>query len=194
MTDHDEQGQGGGPVSPGTPGEPQRRGRMEFQEPGKTTPRPPSLAEQRARERAAVLERERWLAEQESAERKARTRRRVLIGSGVSVGVVALVAVWYAASTPDRVVAHCVDSNGVIVDDDYCDENYARSHGGYYSGGHVYIGGNQYHYHYGGTGTYGQKVTGGTTLRPGNAEVRTKSGTVIQRGGFGISGKGGSGS
>src|SRR6266540_869481 len=104
-----------------------RRGRMRFQD-ETTTPREATLGEQRARRKA--LERE---AEQEAAgaelERKSRTRRRILIGSGVTVGVVALVAVWYNAATPSEVTANCVGNDDVLSqDENVCDENYVTSH------------------------------------------------------------------
>ena len=103
------------------------------------------------------------------------------------MGVVALVAIWYAAASPKNVTAQCTDSNNVIVDDDYCDESYYRSHGGYSSGGFIYIGGSSYRYNYGGSGVVGQKAVGGSYTVPKGANVTTKSGTSIQRGGFGVS-------
>ena len=105
----------------------------------------------------------------------------------LKVGVVALVAIWYAAASPKNVTAQCTDSNNVIVDDDYCDESYYRSHGGYSSGGFIYIGGSSYRYNYGGSGVVGQKAVGGSYTIPKGANVTTKSGTSVQRGGFGIS-------
>ncbi|SDC75023.1 hypothetical protein [Actinokineospora iranica] len=176
--------------------EPERkRGSISFQDEN-TTPREPTLAEQRARREALRREREAEEAEIAEAERKRTKRRRILIGTGVSVGVVAVVAAIYAAATPDddEVVAHCVDTNGVVVDDDYCDDSYARSHGGYSSGGFIYIGGSSYRYNYGGTGRYGQKVTGGSYVAPsGNTSVKTSSGKTVQRGGLGVSSGGKSG-
>ncbi|GAB2741512.1 hypothetical protein [Amycolatopsis magusensis] len=173
-----------------------KRGSMRFQDAESTTPREPTLAEQRARKQALAAERDREITEQQTraeAERKASTKRKVLIGSGVTVGLVGLVAAWYVAATPDEVTATCTTADGTVVDnDDYCDEGYASSHGGYHSGGFMFIpipggGYNQYHYNYGGTGAPGQKISGGSYTAPSNANVTTKSGKSVQRGGFGIS-------
>lgn len=181
-----------------------KRGSMRFQDAENTTPREPTLAEQRARRQALAAERDREIADQQAraeAERKASTKRKVLIGSGVTVGLVGLVAAWYIAATPDEVTATCTTSDDIVTDnDDYCDEGYATSHGGYYnhSTGFMFIpipggGYNQYHYNYGGTGAPGQKISGGSYTAPSNANVTTKSGKSVQRGGFGISNKGSSG-
>jgi hypothetical protein len=164
------------------------RGSIRNQELGVTRPREATLAEKRARLRAEQEQREQELTAQAEAERKAKLRKRLLIGGGVTVGVVALVAIWYAASSPSNVTAQCVDNNSVVVNDDYCSDSYYHSHGGYSSGGFIYLGGNSYRYNYGGTGTIGQKVTGGTYTAPKGANVTTKSGTTVQRGGFGVSG------
>ncbi|HWD03064.1 MAG TPA: hypothetical protein VG674_11500 [Amycolatopsis sp.] len=179
------------------PEQPPQRGSMRFQDEN-TTPREPSLAEQRAR-RQATAQRER--EEQEAAEaarradQKAATKRKILIGSGVTVGLAGLVATFYTVAKPKEETAVCTDSSGVIQNDQYCDESYATSHGGHYSGGFWFIplpggGYSQYRYNYGGTGTIGQHVSGGSFTAPsGNTNVSTKSGTSVQRGGFGISGK-----
>ncbi|MCO1581554.1 hypothetical protein M8C13_37975 [Crossiella sp. SN42] len=183
-------------VNPGNqqPPVPPRRGQVSHQDPSTTRARPPTLAEQRARQEAEQAELARRQAEIAEAERKAKLRKRLLIGGGVTVGVVALVAIWYAAQQPDDVTARCVDQNGVVVDDDYCDDDYARSHGasGHSGGVFIYSGGRQYSYNYGGTGSYGQKITGGSSVRPKDANITTASGKSIQRGGFGIRGGGGS--
>ncbi|OLR93145.1 hypothetical protein BJP25_00590 [Actinokineospora bangkokensis] len=164
---------------------------MSFQDPASTAPREPTVAEQRARRDAVRREREAELAAQAEAERKRTLRKRILIGAGVTVGVVAVVAVIYAAATPDEVTAQCTDSNGVIVDDDYCDSSYATSHGGYSSGGFIYIGGSSYRYNYGGTGTIGQRVSGGSYDAPSSGtSVKTSSGKSVQRGGLGVGGSG----
>ncbi|WP_106964952.1 hypothetical protein [Amycolatopsis orientalis] len=181
------------------PEEPKKPGSMRFQD-ANTQPRQPSVAEQRARKQAlADQERERQaaVAAREAADAKAATKRKILIGSGVTVGLVGLVATFYTIAKPKEVTAVCTTSDGVIQDDRYCDESYAVSHGGHYSGGFWFIplpggGYSQYHYNYGGTGNVGQRVSGGTYTAPsGNTNVSTKSGTSIQRGGFGISGKSG---
>lgn len=195
------------PDTPDTP-EPEspRRGQMRFQDAETTKPREPTLAEQRARRKAVEDEAERELAaaaELEQVERKAWTRRKIMIGSGVTVGVAALVAVWYQAASPNEVTANCVGNDDVVsADENVCDESYVTGHGGYYSGGFFFLpipggGYNQYHYYYGGNVGPGGKMTGGSTVAPSSrTTVKTaKSGKTVQRGGFGISsgGKGGSG-
>jgi hypothetical protein len=175
--------------------QPTRPGRMRFQD-ETTTPREPTLAERRAREvaarRAAEADRQR-LAEVDLARRK---RKRILVGAGVTVGVVALIAIGYAVAQPDEeVVAHCVDENNVVVDDANCATPAAS--GGYYGGAFIPIfigaGGRQYHYNYGGAGTVGTTVSGGTTTVPRDStRVTTSSGKTISRGGLGV-GSGSSG-
>ncbi|GAA1330889.1 hypothetical protein [Saccharothrix algeriensis] len=181
-------GGAGEPARPDQPGQAGgRRGQIRRQEPGVTQPRPPSLAEQRARTAAAERKRQERLEQEAEEARRRKLRKRLLIGGGVTVGVVGVVAIWYAAASPDDVEAQCTQ-DGVVVDDQYCDENYARSHGGYSSGGFIYIGGTSYRYHYGGSSVpVGQKVSGGSYTIPKGANVTTKSGTTIQRGGFGVS-------
>jgi hypothetical protein len=176
--------------------EPPKRGSMRFQD-GNTQPREPSLAEQRARRQALVQEeQDAELARQ--ADAKAATRRKILIGSGVTVGLVGLVATFYTVAKPDNVTAVCTDASGVVQNDDNCDERYVTSHGGYHSGGFLFlpIGGggyNSYRYNYGGSGVIGQRVSGGSYDPPSSrSNVNTKSGKSVQRGGFGISGKSGS--
>ncbi|HEV2781834.1 MAG TPA: hypothetical protein VGX25_20805 [Actinophytocola sp.] len=201
MTDRDEPDRPDEPERDDAEQQPEgRRGQIRFQDPETTKPRAPTLGEQRARKRAVEQERERELAEREEAERKSRLRRRILIGSGVTVGVVAVIAVWYAAATPDEVTARCVTSDSALSpDENYCDENYVTSHGGYHSGGFFFIpipggGYNQYRYNYGGTVGPGNRVTGGSTVAPsGRTTVKTASGKTVQRGGFGISSGGKSG-
>lgn len=171
-------------------------GTMRFQDAASATPRPPTLAEQRARIQAE----EELAAQQEAASAKAAGRRRVMIGGGVTVGVVALVGAWYLLASPETVTAQCTVAAGsqtdTIVNDQYCDEAYVNSHGGHISNGFIFLplvggGYSQYHYYYGGTGTIGQKATGGSFTEPSNATVKTKSGSTIKRGGFGITGRSG---
>nr|WP_026316401.1 hypothetical protein [Actinokineospora enzanensis] len=173
--------------------EPRKRGSVSYQDENTRTKKP-SVAEQRARRDALRKQREAEDAERAEVERKRKLRKRILIGTGVTVGVVALVAVIYAASTPDDVTAHCTDKNGVVVDDDYCDDGYATAHGGYSSGGFIYIGGSSYRYNYGGSGSVGQHVTGGSYVAPSSgATVKTSSGKTVSRGGLGVSSGGKSG-
>ncbi|MBP2475414.1 hypothetical protein JOF53_004286 [Crossiella equi] len=185
-------------VNPGNgqPPQPPRRGQVSHQDPSRTSARPPTLAEQRARQEFEQAQAQQRAAELAEAQRKAKLRRGLLIGGGVTVGVVALVAIWYAASQPDDVTARCVDNNNVVVDDDYCDDDYARSHGGHSGSGGIFIynGGRSYSYNYGGTGIKGQKITGGTSIKPKDANISTASGKTIQRGGFGIRSGGSGGS
>jgi hypothetical protein len=169
---------------------------MRFQDEG-TQPRPPSLAEQRARREAEAE----LAARQAAAEGRAASRRRVMIGAGVTVGVAALVGTWYLLATPQTVTAQCTvagtgsDADTVVADQN-CDPNYVNTHGGHISNGFVFLplfggGFRQYHYYYGGTGLIGQRATGGSfTAPPSNATIRTGSGQTIQRGGFGITSKG----
>ncbi|MEV0823875.1 hypothetical protein [Nonomuraea rubra] len=82
----------------------------------------------------------------------------------------------------DDVTADCVTaaSNGSgahqIVDDRYCG---GGSHSSYF-------------WYYGGTASNGY-VRGGTTVKPGNANITSRTGKVISRGGFGNSRSGGGG-
>ncbi|MFC5290647.1 hypothetical protein ACFPM7_26635 [Actinokineospora guangxiensis] len=171
-----------------------RPGSINYQDPSSTARREPSLAERRARQEAQRRARDAEYRAAAEAEEKAKKRKRILIGTGVTVGVVALIAVMYAASQPDEVTAQCVDESGVIVDDDYCDDSYARSNGGYTSGGFIFIGGTSYRYNYGGSGTVGQRVSGGSYAKPSSdTTVKTNSGKTVQRGGLGVGGSGKSG-
>jgi len=189
--------------TPPQPQQPTQRGSMRFQDEN-TAPRQPSLGEQRARRQALIEEQEREEAEARNAEiaqRKASTKRKILVGSGVTVGLVGLVATYYTVAKPAEVTASCTNQNGIVVaDDNNCDEAYVTTHGGYSSGGFLFVpifggsGYNSYRYNYGGQGVVGSPVSGGSYTAPSNANVTTKSGKSVQRGGFGISGKAGSGS
>ena len=74
------------------------------------------------------------------------------------------------AQPDEEIAAQCVDEEtGVIVDDSNC--AVPASNNTYYGGGGFYpiflgLGGRQYHYNYGGAGTIGQPVAGGTTTVP----------------------------
>jgi hypothetical protein len=193
MTEREESGT---PVDPEleTADSAPRRGRMRQQDEN-TVPREPTLAERRARERA---ERHRLAEEEQRALEVAggrKKRKRILVGTGVTVGIVALIAVGYSVAQPDEEIdAHCVDDSGVVVDDSNCATPAAS--GSYYGGGGfgffpIFIGGGgrQYHYNYGGNGTIGQTVSGGTTTVPKDGtRVRTSSGSsTVTRGGLGVS-------
>lgn len=166
-------------------------GSMRSQDAATSRPRPPTPAELRAREKFAKKQREIEEARL-AAEEKRKTRNRRLIGAGVGVGVVGVIAgLGYWAFSAPTVTAQCVrdDPNGqpVIVPDSYCTGHTAGLNGFFYYGGH------QYRYYYGSSGTIGSHPFGGTTTRPSGATIKTSSGTTIQRGGLG--GKfGGSGS
>jgi len=191
MTERDESGTPVDPELETADSATRRRGRIRQQDEN-TTPREPTLAERRARERA---ERRRREEEEQrlSAEAAGRKKRkRIFIGAGVTVGIVALIAVGYAVAQPDdEIEAQCVDEEtGVIVDDSNC--AVPASNNTYYGGGFypifLGIGGRQYHYNYGGTGTIGQTVAGGTTTVPKDGtRVRTSSGSsTVTRGGLGV--------
>ncbi|MBF6456842.1 hypothetical protein IU432_25830 [Nocardia cyriacigeorgica] len=181
-----------------SPGPAPRPGSISRQEPGVTQPRPPTVAEARARDKArrkAEAEAQAAAAREEAARR---TRKRVMIGAAAVVGVAALVGGGYlayrAVAAPDRVTAYCtvIDDNGkeTVVEDDRCGRASSAGHAGV--GGIFIYNGMQYRYYYGGNNTVGQPPTGGTTVKPKGAEITTKSGTVIQRGGLGSKSGGGS--
>jgi hypothetical protein len=178
-----------------------KRGSVRYQDADTTTPREPTLAEKRAMRRAEQEDDEREKTEVAEVERKSLRRRRVMIGAGVTVGVVATVAVWYAAATPSgEVTANCVDDTSALSDENICTEEYVTSHNGYSSGGIFFLplgggGYRQYHYNYGGTVDRSTgRVVGGSTAAPSNrTTVKTSSGKTVQRGGFGVSGSGKSG-
>jgi hypothetical protein len=164
-------------------------GRMRYQD-EHTTPREPTLAERKARDRALRREQEEQDQRAVQEQRSRTKRKRILIGAGVTVGVVALIAVGYAVAQPEEEIqAQCVDENGVIVDDDNCVTPASST---YYGGPGFFpifigAGGRQYHYNYGGTGSIGDRVSGGTTTVPREgSRVRTSSGrtpTVSTSGG-----------
>ena len=180
-------------------------GSMRFQD-ASTTPREPTLAERRAREQAL---RRQVAAERQALDDEERTkkkRKRLLVGAGVTVGIVAVIAVGYVVAKPEEEIsAQCVDEETQeIVDDSNCVTPRADDS---YHGGALYpivlgAGGRQYYYNYGGTGTVGQRVSGGTTVVPsGGTRVTTSSGRDISprvsssgvtRGGLGVSGGGSS--
>ncbi|WP_218018193.1 hypothetical protein [Nocardia shimofusensis] len=174
-------------------------GSVHRQEPGVTRPRPPTVAEARARDKARREAAERARAQATAAEAKRRTRNRVLIGGVAIVGVAGLVGGGYLAyralSAPD-VTAYCVKTeNGeeVVVEDRYCtpgQSGFVDDNGG--SGALIILGGGpQYRYYYGGSNTVGRPPAGGTTIKPKGADITTKSGTTIQRGGLGSKSTGG---
>lgn len=188
------------------------QGSMRFQD-GTTTPREPTLAERRAREQATRREQEAARVQAQAQERSKHTRKRVLIGAGVTVGVVAVIAVGYVMAQPDEeVLAQCVDEGTkLVVDESNCatpapsNGSYAGGVGGLYP---IFIGGGgrQYRYNYGGSGAIGAPATGGTSLVPKEGtRVTTPSGRSVSggtsagspsvsRGGLGVNNSGSSGS
>ncbi len=165
-------------------------GSVRYQDAATSRPRPPKPAELRARQKYEEKQREIEEARLE-AEAKRQKRNRRLIGGAAAIGVVGVVAgLGYWALSPSTVTAQCVqeDTNGqpVIVPDSYCTGHTAGLNGFFFYGGH------QYRYYYGSSGTIGSRPIGGTTEAPKGATIRTKSGSTIQRGGFGSKLGGGS--
>ncbi|MFC0861514.1 hypothetical protein ACFHYQ_04295 [Sphaerimonospora cavernae] len=105
-----------------------------------------------------------------------------------ALGVLSVLVVGFcAAQESEEVDADCVDMSNTqpdgsyaVVDDDYCDDDshYHGSHGAY----RWYYGGNR----------VGDRVRSGTTARPPDSRITSRSGRVIQRGGFGFHSGGGS--
>ena len=177
------------------PSQPEAAGSMRFQDPATARPRPPTVGETRAREKAERKRKELEKARVE-AELKRQQRNRRLIGGAAVVGVVGVVAgLGYWALSPRTTTAQCVqeDANGgpIVVPDNNCTGNTSGGGGG--SGFFFYSGGHQYRYYYGSTGTVGSRPVGGTTIAPKGTTVKTSSGSTIQRGGLGskFSGSGG---
>ena len=178
-------------ASPEEPKQASPGGSMRFQDPATARPRPPTVGETRAREKA---ERERKEFERARFEANVKRyhRNQRLKGGAAVVGVVGVVAaLGYWALSPRTVTAQCVQENAaggpIIVPDSYC-----SGHGGGTGGLFIYSG-NQYRYYYGSTGTIGARPSGGTTVAPKGDTIKTSSGTTIQRGGLGtkFSGSGG---
>jgi hypothetical protein len=173
----------------GAPTSPRRRraGRIRQQDPATTRPRRLSLGEQRAIAVAERREEEAREAEAEEQNARSRKRRRVIVACAIVAVIVLVVVLVNAFGSNDRVVtASCVDDRGVVVDDDYCDGSRPGSYGG--PGGLIFLGGNSYRYYYGGTAVPGQVAQGGSTVAPKKADVVTRTGRTIQRGGFGVGG------
>lgn len=184
---------------PAPPAEPQ--GSVRWQDPATAKPRQPTVGEARARDKAKKAreaEEEIERVKAEKARKRAATGKKVLIGSAVGVGVVAVVAAGYAIFHRDeRVSASCVkDGTNEVVPDSYCSSG--TSHGG---STFLYMG-SPYRYYYGGSNSgIGTIAHGGTLTLPKGTTATTKSGTSISksgssvsRGGFGSSSSGSSGS
>jgi hypothetical protein len=164
-------------------------GSVRFQDPATTKPRPLTVAEARARDKAVRKQKEAEEARL-AAEAKRQLRNRRLIGSAAAVGVVGVIVALQHSS--HNVNAQCVqdDSDGrpVIVPDYYCTGNTTGYNGFFFYGGH------SYRYYYGSSGSIGSTPIGGTVVAPKGATITTGSGTTIQRGGLGSRLFGGSGS
>ncbi|MFI7440364.1 hypothetical protein [Nonomuraea indica] len=101
------------------------------------------------------------------------------------IGVVSLMVVGFCSAVQDdEVEADCVnlemqlpDGTYEVVDDEYCDDD--GGHTAFYRGSH-----GAYTWYYGGN-RVGTRVGKGTTLRPSDVEINSRSGKSIQRGGFG---------
>ena len=171
---------------------PTARGTIRAQEPGVTRPRPPTVAEARARDKARKARdvAEKFAAEQvANAEDRRRQNRKTLMGAVAVVGVVGVVALGYQAfKAGPEVTASCVDENSVVVSDSYCGSGTPGI------GGVFIFAGAPYRYYYGGaTGGVGTVATGGTLTQPRGTVAKTKSGSSISRGGFGSSSVGSAG-
>lgn len=171
---------------------PTTRGTIREQQPGVTRPRPPTVAEARAREKARKARdvAEKFAAEQAAnAEDRRRKNRKTLMGAVAVVGVVGVVALGYQAfKAGPEVTASCVDENSVVVSDSYCGSGTPGM------GGVLIFAGAPYRYYYGGaTGGVGSVATGGTLTQPRGTIAKTKSGSSISRGGFGSSSVGSAG-
>ncbi|MDA3646016.1 hypothetical protein LZ318_05855 [Saccharopolyspora indica] len=213
----DEQSGGGTPPNP--PQQPEQptagpaRGQIRHQDAESTTPREPTLAEQRARIAAEKRREEKERAELQAAEQKSQKRRRVMIGGGVTVGVVALVAAMYSASEVSNEAnaseQYCATDQsgqpGVRDEDQFCDPAYVQSHGGHVSGGMFFMpiflpgggmGQASYRYAYTPAGVsappVGSPASGSSFTKPSGSTIKDTSGKTIQRGGFGINNKSGS--
>jgi hypothetical protein len=178
-------------------------GSIRWQDVNSSSPRQPTVAEARQRDRARKAREEaaRFAEEQErQSEQRSASRRKVLMGSVAAVGLVGAVALGYSMfSGDDEVSAACVrDGTNEVVSDSYCSTGSAGS------GGVFIYAGSPYRYYYGGNNTgVGSTARGGTIELPkgtvgrtsaGSTISRSGSGTSISRGGFGSSSHSSSGS
>lgn len=209
-----EQPQGGSsPDEPPQQTPADAQGRIRYQDPQSTTPREPTLAEQKARQMAEQRRAEAERAEQAAAAAKTAKRRKMMIGGGATVGVVALVAAMYSASevsaSANASQQYCAQEQqpgqAVAAPPENCDENYVRSQGGYvdHHSGFIFmplfLGGPpmpSYRYAYTSPGSpapsVGSAAPGSSFNKPSGTTIKDTKGSTIQRGGFGISSKSGS--
>jgi hypothetical protein len=174
------------------PERPERTGSVSYQDPSTTVPCEPTLAERRAREHAERERQESETAWWDEQAKRAKRRKRVLIGGAVAVGLVAVLALSYSSSHPGSTQERCVGPDNVVVDASNCVRPAANtSYGGYggFGGGFFPIfignGGRQYHHTYGGSGGVGQVESGGTTVPPRTGPVGATSGSSSGSGSFG---------
>lgn len=111
----------------------------------------------------------------------------------VAAGLAGTVAALLAGCGNNSQTADCVDANGRVLPDSYCQSGGGYG-GGYYGGGGntviVHSGGS--HWVYGGNvSTSGgvSRVSGGSSTPSGDGDISSRSGTTV-RGGFGRSGAG----
>lgn len=192
-----------------------RQGQIRYQDADSTAPREPTMAERRARERAEQRREEADEAERAAAARKSDKRRKIMVSSGVTVGVVALVAAFYSGTSysqdKNASTQYCAsDPNGqtTSAQDQNCNEDYVNQNGG--SVNHstgmffmpMFIPGQgqvmqpyRYGYTSGGAAPppVGSKVSSPNFSKPTDSNVKSKSGNTVSRGGFGF-GKSGGGS
>ena len=175
-------------------------GNMRRQTPDSAVRREPTLAESRERdrvrresERAARLQAQ----EDQRNEEKRRRRKTYLISGGVGLGLVAILAATYMSSAgsggADYESAQCTNEQGVVVDDQVC-ENATEERSG--PGGMFFflVGGSMYRYSYGSNAPVGAMANGSTTPQSGKSyatgngrEVTNsgKTGGPVSRGGLG---------
>jgi hypothetical protein len=174
---------------PEQPEQPLRTGSISYQDPSTTMPREPTLAEQRAREHAAREQQESEAAWWDEQAKRAKRRKRVLVGGAVGVGLVAVLALSYSSSHPSSTQERCVGPDNVVVDASNCVRPAANTSYGGFGGGFFPIfignGGRQYHYTYGGSGGIGQVESGGTTVPPRTGPVGATSDSSSGSGSFG---------
>jgi hypothetical protein len=106
----------------------------------------------------------------------------------VSLGLTPAMAIALIGCEDRREVQRCVDQNGLVVDDKYCQQQPVAPGGG----------GDVYRWYYGGTGYYpGETAADGYYIpTPGYSAMRPSEpgfGDAVARGGFGSTGGEGEG-
>lgn len=179
-----------------------RAGNMRRQTPESAVRREPTLAESRERdrvrreaERAARLQ----ALEDQRNEDKRRRRKTYLVSGGVGLGLVAILAATYMSAAggggEDYESAQCTNEQGVVVDDQIC-ENATEERSG--PGGMFFflVGGSMYRYSYGSNAPVGAIANGSTTPQSGKSYATSggrevtnsgKTGGPVSRGGLGSS-------